>query len=173
MHPPHWILNLEWALTGSTNNYNCSITGFVDKELVRDLLTECSRMCKFDHPNVLKLSGVCLDGGPAPYIIMPYMENGSLNTYLKNQRESYLLVPETAEPDDVVSVYQPCLMDIVQFCLKMPRCQWRRSFWICAYKLLKEWSILLARESFTETWLPETACKFLCWTHECYWVLWL
>ena len=59
-------------------------------------------MYKFNHPNVLKLSGVCLDGGPAPYIIMPYMENGSLNTYLKNERESFLLDPETAQPDDAV-----------------------------------------------------------------------
>ncbi len=62
-------------------------------------------MYKFDHPNVLKLLGVCLDGGPAPYIIMPYMENGSLDTYLKKERENFLLDPETAQPDDVVGTY--------------------------------------------------------------------
>ena len=28
-------------------------------------------MSKFDHPNILTLNGVCLDGGPTPFIIMP------------------------------------------------------------------------------------------------------
>ena len=101
-HPPSW-LNSYWIGTHMLDYFcNCSITGFVEKALVRDLLTECSKMYEFNHPNVLKLSGVCLDGGPAPYIIMPYMENGSLNTYLKNERENFLLDPETAQPDDVV-----------------------------------------------------------------------
>ena len=62
-------------------------------------------MYKFDHPNVLKLSGVCMDGGPAPYIIVPFMANGSLNVYLKKERENILLDPESTEPDDAVSEY--------------------------------------------------------------------
>ena len=48
-------------------------------------------MNKFDHPNVLSLSGVCLDGGPAPFIIMPLMANGSLLSYLKKNRSSLVL----------------------------------------------------------------------------------
>ena len=61
-------------------------------------------MYKFDHPNVLKLLGVCLDGGPAPLIVMPFMSNGSLNVYLKKERENLLLDPEsTVNTDDVVS----------------------------------------------------------------------
>ena len=43
-------------------------------------------MYEFKHPNVLTLSGVCLDGGTAPYLIMPFMANGSLLAYLKNNR---------------------------------------------------------------------------------------
>ena len=62
-------------------------------------------MYKFDHPNVLKLSGVCMDGGPAPYIIMPFMANGSLNVYLKKERDNILLHPESTAPDDAVSNY--------------------------------------------------------------------
>lgn len=62
--------------------------GFADEESVKDLLKECAKMMKFDHPNVLKLRGVCLDGGPAPYIIMPFIVNGSLLSYLKENRES-------------------------------------------------------------------------------------
>ena len=78
-------------------------TGFVQNELVRDLLKECVRMYKFDHPNVLTLRGVCLDGGPAPYIIMPFMANGSLIDYLKKERRNLVLDPESTKPDEAVS----------------------------------------------------------------------
>ncbi len=65
--------------------------GFVQKDLVKDLLRECARMHKFEHPNILNLVGVCLDGGPAPYIIMPFMANGSLLSYLRQEREQLVL----------------------------------------------------------------------------------
>ena len=48
-------------------------------------------MKEFNHPNVLSLRGVCLDGGPAPFIIMPFMANGSLLSYLKENRESLII----------------------------------------------------------------------------------
>jgi serine/threonine protein kinase len=60
-------------------------------------------MYKFDHPNVLKVLGVCMDGGPAPYIIMPFMANGSLNVYLRNERDNLLLDPASTKSDDAVS----------------------------------------------------------------------
>ncbi len=69
---------------------------------MNDLLRECTRMQAFDHPNVLKLLGVCLDGGPAPYIIMPFMENGSLLSYLKEERGSLVLDPDCADSENVV-----------------------------------------------------------------------
>ena len=58
-------------------------------------------MQEFDHPNVLKLIGVCLDGGPAPYIIMPFMANGSLLSYLKEERGKLVLEDPT---DDMVLI---------------------------------------------------------------------
>ena len=61
-------------------------------------------MYKFDHPNVLKLIGVCLDGGPAPYIIMPFMINGSLLSHLKQNRDTLVVDTETAEYDEDVVV---------------------------------------------------------------------
>ena len=67
--------------------------------MIRDMLKECSRMSKFDHINVLTLKGVCLDGGPAPYIIMPYMANGSLLTYLKKNRKTLVLSYDNQEYD--------------------------------------------------------------------------
>ena len=59
-------------------------------------------MYKFDHPNVLTLKGVCLDGGPAPYIIMPFMANGSLLTYLHKKRDS-LIITKGDKDDEQVS----------------------------------------------------------------------
>ena len=73
------------------------LAGFYDHSTVRDMLKECSEMSKFDHPNVLTLKGVCLDGGPAPYIIMPFMANGSLLAYLKKNRKSLVI---SSEDDD-------------------------------------------------------------------------
>ena len=67
-----------------------------------ELLKECAKMHEFDHPNVLRMIGVCLDGGPAPYIIMPYMANGSLLSYLKEERANLILDPDSASPDEAV-----------------------------------------------------------------------
>ena len=82
----------------------CSLlsAGFLQKELVKDLLKECAKMKEFDHPNVLTLRGVCLDGGPAPYIIMPFMTNGSLQSHLKENRASLVLDPNSSDMDDMV-----------------------------------------------------------------------
>ena len=35
------------------------------------MMSESIKMKHFDHPNVISLIGVCIDAGPAPYIIMP------------------------------------------------------------------------------------------------------
>ena len=76
--------------------------------MVRDMLKECSRMSSFDHVNVLTLKGVCLDGGPAPYIIMPFMANGSLLAYLKKNRKKLVIsiASENADDEDVSELYQ-------------------------------------------------------------------
>ena len=75
-------------------------SGFYDKATVRDMLKECSKMYRFNHPNVLTLTGVCLDGGPAPYILMPLMTNGSLLAYLKKNRDSLVVSCESNDDDD-------------------------------------------------------------------------
>ena len=58
-------------------------------------------MYNFIHPNVLTLKGVCLDGGTAPYIIMPFMANGSLLAYLKNNRETLVVSRSDKDEEDV------------------------------------------------------------------------
>ena len=80
---------------------NLSI-GFYDRGAITEMLKECSKMYKFEHKNVLTLNGVCLDGGPAPFIIMPFMANGSLLAYLKKNRDSVAIsLPEIDEIGEV------------------------------------------------------------------------
>ena len=50
------------------------------------MIKESLKMVKFNHQNVMKLIGVCIDKGPSPYIVMPYMAYGSLLSYLKKHR---------------------------------------------------------------------------------------
>ena len=58
---------------------------------ISELLDESLKMKAFSHPNILNLIGVCLDAGPAPYIVMPYMEMGSLLQYLKRERPHFTI----------------------------------------------------------------------------------
>lgn len=47
-----------------------------------DFLTEASIMGQFEHPNVIFLQGVVTRSNPV-MIITEYMENGSLDTFLR------------------------------------------------------------------------------------------
>ena len=59
--------------------------------MIRGMLEECNKMRNLNHPNVLSLTGVCIDGGSAPYIVMPFMVNGSLLPYLKKHRDELIV----------------------------------------------------------------------------------
>ena len=61
-------------------------------------------MATLDHPNVLTLIGVCLDGGPAPYIVMPFMFNGSLHSHLKKERSNLVISPDQESDTDNVGI---------------------------------------------------------------------
>lgn len=44
-------------------------------------------MLDFNHQNVLRLVGVCLDAqDKLPAIVLPYMANGDLRRFLKSKR---------------------------------------------------------------------------------------
>ena len=62
-------------------------------------------MSKFNYPNVLALRGVCLDGGPSPFIIMPYMSNGSLLSYLKKNRATLVVSAEEGVMPWMITYY--------------------------------------------------------------------
>ncbi|XP_061683292.1 tyrosine-protein kinase receptor UFO [Syngnathoides biaculeatus] len=58
---------------------------------MEDFLREATCMKEFDHANVMRLLGVCLqtvesEGFPSPVVILPYMKHGDLHTYLLYSR---------------------------------------------------------------------------------------
>ena len=73
--------------------------GYFDQMEVDKFVEESLKMSRFKHAHVMGLIGVCLDAGPAPYIVMPYMANGSLLQYLKKERQNLVLVEGTDEDD--------------------------------------------------------------------------
>ena len=94
--------------------------GFFNQEQTAEMMKEAMKMSGLDHPHVLTLIGVCVDGGPSLYIVMPFMANGSLLSYLKADRKS-LLMPEDAQDEAVhFSLTPPLILKsmIVYICLK-------------------------------------------------------
>ena len=53
-----------------------------------ELVAEAATMKLFNHPNVLKLLAVCVDSNDDEMlrVVLPYMENGDLNDFLKQNR---------------------------------------------------------------------------------------
>ena len=78
-----------------------SLVGYFDQTEIDKIMEESLKMRKFKHPHVMGLIGVCLDAGPAPYIVMPYMANGSLLYYLKKERKNIVL--KGGADEDLVS----------------------------------------------------------------------
>lgn len=61
------------------------------------------RMMDLHHPHVLTLTGVCLDAGPAPYIVMPFMANGSLLEYIKMEKKNLVFPDHSMQDSEQVS----------------------------------------------------------------------
>ncbi|XP_032870235.1 tyrosine-protein kinase receptor UFO [Amblyraja radiata] len=58
---------------------------------MEDFLREAVCMKEFDHPNVMRLLGVCLqnnenEGYPSPVVILPFMKHGDLHSFLLYSR---------------------------------------------------------------------------------------
>uniref|UniRef100_A0A8C6UVC4 receptor protein-tyrosine kinase n=1 Tax=Neogobius melanostomus TaxID=47308 RepID=A0A8C6UVC4_9GOBI len=66
---------------------------------IEEFLNEAACMKDFDHPNVIRLLGVCLEMGPGnfpkPMVILPFMKYGDLHSFLLCSRlgESPMYLP--------------------------------------------------------------------------------
>ena len=98
---PNGGASFVFLLTYTVIQSCVQLPGLYDRSAVRDMLKECAKMYDFNHSNVLTLKGVCLDGGTAPYIIMPFMANGSLLAYLKKNRETLVVSLSDADEEEV------------------------------------------------------------------------
>ncbi|MGH0131272.1 UNVERIFIED_CONTAM: hypothetical protein FKN15_034876 [Acipenser sinensis] len=64
--------------------------GYTDKQR-RDFLGEASIMGQFDHPNIIHLEGVVTKSKPV-MIVTEYMENGSLDMFLKKNDGQFTVI---------------------------------------------------------------------------------
>ncbi|KAK2861707.1 hypothetical protein Q5P01_001240 [Channa striata] len=65
-------------------------SGYTEKQR-RDFLSEASIMGQFDHPNVIHLEGVVTKSSPV-MIITEYMENGSLDSFLRQNDGQFTVI---------------------------------------------------------------------------------
>ncbi|XP_077977579.1 plexin-A2-like [Glandiceps talaboti] len=56
---------------------------------IEKFLEEGVLMKDFDHPNVLRLLGVCVDKDSNPLIVLPYMKNGDLKSYVSDEMKDF------------------------------------------------------------------------------------
>ena len=57
-------------------------------------------MKRLDHPNILPIIGVCLEShheSGLTFMVLPFMVNGDLKSYLKNKRKNPAYVDEFPE----------------------------------------------------------------------------
>ena len=76
---------------GRERNYILLSLGNFNQQEVDQIVKESLKMSQFKHDHVMGLIGVCIDADPIPYIVMPYMANGSLLRYLNGERGSLVL----------------------------------------------------------------------------------
>ena len=67
------------------------------------MMKESMKMYGFEHPHVFGIIGVCVDSGPTPYIVMPFMANGSVLAYIKKEKMK-LVVPIDSDDHELASV---------------------------------------------------------------------
>ena len=80
-------------------------TGFYSAKNIEDLIAESERMKRFNHPNVMGLIGVSIDVGERPFIVMPFMANGSLLTYLKKNRSQFIVEEDAGKEKVIKYIY--------------------------------------------------------------------
>lgn len=84
---------------------------------LKHLIEESQIMSKFNHPNVMKLLGVAISRRHETlYILMPYMTQGSLLSYLKKCRTD--LMVEYEDMTDLVSKTLGIIVPLFILCMR-------------------------------------------------------
>ena len=81
---------------------------------IEELKKEAFKMRCFDNSNILSLIGICIDGGPSPYVIMPLMSKGSLLSLLKKERHNLILAEDFEDEDIILSTTKELLAMCLQ-----------------------------------------------------------
>lgn len=56
-----------------TAQLNILFVGKYDGDDIEDFIKESLHMKALNHPNVMRLVGICFDAGTSPYIVLPFM----------------------------------------------------------------------------------------------------
>ena len=90
---------------------------YISPESLKSFLHESLLMKSFDHPNVLDVIGVGFDtesGNEFPFMVLPFMVNGDLKTFLKRKRQNPTVV------DHLPKVcYLCCLFTVLLYTAKI------------------------------------------------------
>ena len=99
--------------------YEYHYAGMFSTSELKHLVEESKLMSKFDHPNVMKLFGVAISKRHETlYVLMPYMTQGSLLSYLKKHRCDLMV-----EYDDVTdSVSTTSVIDSTVYPIQSRTC---------------------------------------------------
>ncbi|XP_065830172.1 uncharacterized protein [Oscarella lobularis] len=120
--------NFGAVFKGTLNDADVAMKSVLDvfnRRELNDFVREGLQMRQFDHPNVMKLLGICWSDDPSspyhrsPLIILPYMELGDVRTYLRKRRPGGSIVSLTDEnPPQVRKV---SLAQLVKFSLHIAK----------------------------------------------------
>ena len=86
-------------------SYIAKIINFVMHDIdydenLKSFVNECILMKKLDHPNVLPVLGICIEStheSGLPFMVLPFMCNGDLKSYLKKKRRKPACVDQLPE----------------------------------------------------------------------------
>ena len=73
---------------------NIAFAGLFTPHDLKILALESRIMETFDHPNILKLLGVSFNECKNLFLVMPFMAQGSLLSYLRKKRDEFLVEDE-------------------------------------------------------------------------------
>ena len=123
-----YIIRFSCSISNSLS-HNCSVwctvtAGLspVTQEEVDKFIEESLKMKEFHHRHVMGLHGICLHEPSSPMIIMPFMSNGDLLSYLRSRRQQWEQLDRNTVRNTILSSAVPvaCYIAKYNFLLHSP-----------------------------------------------------